>query len=57
VPGAGDHESNRGDIQAGRIIRVGVAKFHGDQLVPFEIQDTPVELLGDDQRVPDLAWK
>src|SRR6266567_7903894 len=54
---AGNHESDRRDNQTGRMIRVCMTKFHGDQFMPFQINYIPFELLCDHQLVRNLARK
>src|SRR5690348_1015331 len=53
----GNHESDRRDIQTGRMIRVGMTELHSDQFVPFQIYYIPFELLRDHQLVRNLPWK
>src|SRR5467141_13094 len=54
---AGNHEPDRGDIQTGRLIRVGMAEFHSDQFLPFQINYIPLKFLSDHQLVRNLPWK
>ena len=54
---AGNHESDRRDIQTGRMIRVGMTEFHGDQFLSFQINYIPFELFRDHQLVRNLAWE
>src|SRR3989442_312887 len=44
-------------MQTGRVVRVGMTKFHGDQLMPFEINDIALELVRDHQPVRNLSWE
>ena len=53
----GNHESNRRDIQTGCVIRVRVTKFHGDQFLPFQIDDIPFQLLRNNKIVRHLTGK
>src|SRR5262249_30834644 len=41
----------------GRVVSVGMAQFHSDQLMPFQIDDVSFELFSDDQSVRNLAWE
>ena len=52
-----NHESDRRDVQTGRVVGVGVTQFDGGQLMSLEIDEMSVELFGDDQSVRNLAWE
>jgi hypothetical protein len=54
---ARNHEPDRRDMRTGRMIRVGMTKFHGDQLMPFEINYISFKFLGNHQLVRNLARK
>ena len=43
---ASDSKPNRRDIQASRMVRVGVAELHDEQFVPFQIDYISLESLG-----------
>ena len=53
----GHHQANRRDMQTGRVVSVGMADFHDDQVVPFEIDHISLEFFGDHEAIRDLAWK
>ena len=36
---AGDDESDGRDVQTGREVSVGMTRFHGDQLLPLQVND------------------
>ena len=44
-------------MQTGRVVSVGMADSHDDQVVAFKFDHISLELLGDHQSVRDLAWK
>ena len=54
---ARNHESDRRDVQAGRVLGVGMTQFHSDQFMSFEIDDMSFELFSDDQPVRNLPWE
>src|ERR1700752_2203015 len=54
---AGNHEPDQRNIQTGRMIRVGMAEFHSDQFLPFQINYVPLEFLRDHQVVRNLSWE
>ena len=54
---AGNHQAYRRDVQTGRVVSVGMADFHHDQVVPFEIDLISLEFFGDHEAIRNLAWK
>ncbi len=54
---AGNHETDRRNMQTGRMVRVGMAQLHSDQFMPFQVDDIPLELFCDHQLVWNLTWK
>src|SRR5712672_2157105 len=44
-------------MQTGRVVSVGMADFHHDQVVPFEIDLVSLEFFGDHEAIRDLGWK
>src|SRR5579864_199091 len=54
---ASNHEPDRRNMETGRMVRVGVTKFHNHQRIPFEVDHIPFELFRDHQFVRNLARK
>src|SRR5579864_977833 len=54
---ARNDEPDRWDIQACRLIRVGMAEFHNDQFLSFQINYIPLKFLRDHQVVRNLSWE
>src|SRR6516162_5865908 len=52
---AGNHETDRRDMQTCRMIRVGVTKLNGDQLIPFQINHISFEFFRDHELVRNLV--
>jgi len=52
---ARDDEPDRGNMQARRVRRVGVAALDGDQRVPFEVDRGAVQTLGGPRVGGELA--
>ena len=46
---ARDHEANRGHVQAGRVIGIGVADIDRNDLVTFKVEGSAFEPLGGDE--------
>src|SRR5260370_30894495 len=53
----GNHQADRWDMQASRVVSVTMPDFYDDQVVPFEIDRISLEFLGDHEPVQDLAQK
>jgi len=52
---AGNHQSDRRDVQTGRVVRVGMTEFHGDQFLSFQIDDIAFHLFRENQLVRNLS--
>src|SRR5206468_9276207 len=54
---ARDDEADRRDMQAGRMVRVGVAELHDAQFAPFQLDYISLQLFRDHQVLGNLAWE
>jgi hypothetical protein len=50
-----DHQTNWWDVQTSRVVGVSMADSDHHQVIPFQIDDISLELVGEDQTVRYLA--
>ena len=54
---ARDHETDRGHVQAGRVVGIGVADIDRDDLVVFKVERSAFQPLGGDEFRGDQSRK
>ncbi len=47
---AGDDKADRTGVQAGRVVRIGVAEGYAHELFPFQFNNAPFEFIRYDER-------
>ena len=47
---ARDDKADRTGVQAGRVVRIGVAEGNAHELFPFQLHNAPFEFIRDDER-------